>query len=339
MTRDAEVPEQRRLIAVIGGSGFIGTRLVARLREQHDLIIVDKHISGDFPTLTRQADVRDLHSLRMAVPDCAVMVNLAAEHRDDITPRSLYDEVNVEGARNLCLVAREKSIQTIVFTSTVAVYGFAPIGTDESGKIAPFADYGRTKFEAENIFRAWQAEDLKARRLVIVRPTVVFGERNRGNVYNLFRQIASGMFIMVGAGTNRKSLAYVGNVVAFLDQCLQGDAGVWTYNYIDKPDLDMNALVAIVRRTLGKPKSGRVRLPKVVALGLGHLVDLSAKISGRKFAISAIRVRKFTANSVYGTAVIPTQFTPPVPLDVAIARTIAFEFVDDNSAQTTFDSE
>jgi nucleoside-diphosphate-sugar epimerase len=70
----------------------------------------------------------------------------------------------------------------IIFTSTVAVYGFAKIGTEESGKIAPFNDYGRTKYEAEEVFKAWQAEAPEERTLVIIRPTVVFGEQNRGNV-------------------------------------------------------------------------------------------------------------------------------------------------------------
>jgi len=59
--------------------------------------------------------------------------------------KKISQQFNVGGARNLCTVAHEKNIRTIVFTSTVAVYGFAPIGTDESGKIAPFNDYGRTK--------------------------------------------------------------------------------------------------------------------------------------------------------------------------------------------------
>ena len=39
--------------------------------------------------------------------------------------------------------------------------------------------------------------------LIIVRPTVIFGEGNRGNVYNLLNQIASGKFLMVGKGENK----------------------------------------------------------------------------------------------------------------------------------------
>ena len=84
-------------------------------------------------------------------------------------------------------------------------------------------------------------EDPKIRSLVIVRPTVVFGEGNRGNVYNLLRQIASRRFLMFGDGRNKKSMAYVENVAAFIEYSLSFKKGVHIYNYIDKPDFDMNS--------------------------------------------------------------------------------------------------
>lgn len=90
--------------------------------------------------------------------DCSCIVHLAAEHRDDVHPKSLYDTVNVEGTKNVCTVAKEKKINTIIFTSSVAVYGFAPMGTNEVGTIKPFNDYGRTKYEAECILKEWQKE-------------------------------------------------------------------------------------------------------------------------------------------------------------------------------------
>jgi nucleoside-diphosphate-sugar epimerase len=120
-----------------------------------------------------------------------------------VTTRSLYDEVNVKGAENVCNACLKLGIKKIIFTSSVAVYGFAPIGTDETGKINYFNDYGRTKWLAEEKYRAWLKNDPE-NSLTIIRPTVVFGEQNRGNVYNLLRQIAEGRFLMVGKGTNKK---------------------------------------------------------------------------------------------------------------------------------------
>jgi len=328
-------------ISVIGGSGFIGTRLCSRLERTvgASFHIVDKSSSLTFGPQTRIADVRSAEALRAAVADGSVIVNLAAEHRDDVSPRSLYDDVNVQGARNICTVAREKQVRCIVFTSSVAVYGFAPLGTDESGTINTFNDYGRTKYEAEQVLRAWQGEAPDTRTLVIVRPTVVFGENNRGNVYNLLRQIAIGRFVMIGDGMNRKSMAYVENVAAFLQHSLTAPPGVHVFNYVDKPDFTMNELVAQVSNLLGRPNTSRVRLPVAAGLLIGSCFDAVARVSGRKFPISAVRVRKFCANSVYGSAAFNAGFTPPVPMEQALERTVRHEFLAPASQGPLFFSE
>lgn len=328
-------------ISVIGGSGFIGTRLCARFLSDggQRFRIIDKQRSQSYGDLTRIADVRSVEALRAAVPEGAVIVNLAAEHRDDVSPRSLYHDVNVQGARNICAVAREKHVGCIVFTSSVAVYGFAPLGADESANITPFNEYGRTKYEAEQVLRTWQEEAPDTRTLVIVRPTVVFGENNRGNVYNLLRQIAIGRFVMIGDGTNRKSMAYVENVAAFLQHSLTAPPGVHVFNYVDKPDFTMNELVALVSGLLGRPNPSRFRLPVAAGLLIGSCFDAVAKVSGRKFPISAVRVRKFCANSVYGAAAFNAGFTPPVPMDQALLRTVRHEFLAPASDRQLFFSE
>lgn len=328
-------------VDIVGGSGFIGTRLSRRLSQAEAIrfSIIDKAPSALFPERVKIADVRSIDSLRTTVTADSVVVHLAAEHRDDVRPLSLYDEVNVQGAKNLCVVAREKGVKTIVFTSTVAVYGFAPIGTDESGMIAPFNDYGRTKYEAELAFKAWQAEAPSIRTLVIVRPTVVFGEQNRGNVYNLLRQIASGRFVMVGDGKNRKSMAYVENIAAFLEFAITLKPGVHIYNYIDKPDFNMNNLVGTVNRMLGKSAAIGFRLPFVVGFMIGKVFDLAAVITGRRFAISSIRVKKFCANSVYNTALETSGFLPPVSLSDALERTVRHEFMESHDHEGVFYTE
>ena len=326
---------------VIGGSGFIGTRLVRRLDRSGmtTFQIIDKAESDAYPEQVAFADVRSVEQLRATVSDGAVIVNLAAEHRDDVWPLSLYDDVNIGGAKNICTVAREKGVQTIIFTSSVAVYGFAPIGTDEYGKIAPFNDYGRTKYEAEQVFKSWQAESPDKRTLVIIRPTVVFGEQNRGNVYNLLKQIASGKFVMVGQGENRKSMAYVENVVAFIEFSMSFKPGVHIYNYIDKPDFTMNSLVANVNRILGRSEIIRFRLPFTVGYLIGKCFDLVAAITGKRFAISSIRVKKFCANSVYATAIDKTGYLPPVSLEQAIMQTVRHEFIENHDGEPLYFSE
>lgn len=327
-------------IAVIGGSGFIGTRLCELLKQSGEAFqIVDKCISETFPDLTTVADVTRLDLLVPALNGCDAIINLAAEHRDDVRPRSLYDDVNVTGARNVCKAAEHLGVRRIIFTSTVAIYGFAPADTDESGLVAPFNDYGRTKAEAEVVFKEWQHADPSGRSLVIVRPTVVFGERNRGNVYNLLRQIASGMFVMIGTGRNRKSMAYVGNVVAFLQHMRRAPPGVHIVNYVDKPDMDMNQLVDLARCTLGRSPRWRPRLPYLAGYSIGAAMDALAFATRRTFPVSRIRVRKFCATTQFATAAHSFGFEPPYSLQEGLARTLRAEFIAKTQDGPLFYSE
>lgn len=327
-------------VAIIGGAGFIGTRLTKRLLSAGMYCrILDRKPSQSFPELSIEVDVCSIESLRRCVDAGSILINLAAEHRDDVQPRSRYDLVNVEGARNLCQVAREKGINKVVFTSSVAVYGFAPADTDEQGLINPFNDYGRTKWEAEKVLRAWQEEAPAERCLIIVRPTVVFGEGNRGNVYNLLKQIESGRFCMFGSGENCKSIAYVENVAAFLEYTLDFGPGLHLYNYVDKPDFNMNELVRLVRGTLvGKSNVG-LRLPSSLGMAIGYLADAIAWMSGRPLPVSSIRVRKFLATTQFQTAVSTVGFEAPVSLESGLRRTLQYEFLEDNSGGETFETE
>ena len=316
------------MITIVGGSGFIGSRLSKRFHA-HDrkFQIVDKRVGTTFPQHTVKADVRDFEALvEMIKGD--VIINLAAEHRDDVTPKSLYDDVNVEGAKRICEAAEQNNINKIIFTSSVAVYGFAPVGTDESGDINYFNDYGRTKYEAEQVYKAWQEKEPHTRSLVIVRPTVVFGEQNRGNVYNLLKLIASGKFVMVGDGQNVKSMAYVENIAAFLEYSIDFGPGIHLYNYVDKPDFDMNSLVKKVNKGLGRKEIIGLRIPYTIGYGLGKVVDLVAAVSGKKLPISSIRIKKFCSNTSFESAISKSGFMAPIDLGNALSKTIQHEFVD-----------
>ena len=323
---ESSVSCQSGSVLILGGSGFIGTRLTALLTEMNiPTSIGDIRVSDRFPDLWRQCDVRQRDTLVDLFRSAEVVINLAAEHRDDVRPLSRYHETNVHGASEVCTAARNAGVQKIVFTSSVAVYGFHGHPVDESGPFAPFNEYGKTKLEAEGIYRAWAAED-PARTLVIVRPSVVFGEGNRGNVYNLLHQIASGRFLMVGAGNNAKSMVYVGNIAAFLRHTLSLGPGMHIFNYVDGPDMNTNSLVEHIRRCLNKP-GNMVRIPETVALAGGHLFDGLARITGRSFAISAIRVRKFCESTQFrADRAFESGFSAPYSLGDGLARTIQFEF-------------
>jgi GlcNAc-P-P-Und epimerase len=323
---EASGPIPSGTILMLGGSGFIGTYLSSLFTQQHiPFRIGDLHPNSAFPGQSTQCDVRQRDSVADFIRDAGAIVNLAAAHRDDVRPLSLYRETNIDGAVAVCAAARRTGIQKIIFTSSVAVYGFQPAPVDENGPFAPFNEYGKTKLEAEGIYRTWAAED-PARTLVIVRPAVVFGEGNRGNVYTLLRQIATSRFFMVGDGKNIKSMAYVGNLAAFLLHAVSFGPGTHIFNYVDGPDMDTHSLVEHIRRSLS-PQRSIPRVPLALALAAGLGFDAVAHVTGRKFPISAIRVRKFCESTQFlANQVAATGFIRPYSLIDALNRTIQFEF-------------
>ncbi|MGH6884464.1 MAG: NAD-dependent epimerase/dehydratase family protein [Geminicoccales bacterium] len=321
------------MIGVIGGSGFIGTALVRALKQSgHEVRIIDRAPSKAYPEAWTEVDVRDRAALTTAVAGCTTLYHLAAEHRDDVRPATLYHDVNVTGAEHVCAAAAARRIDRIVFTSTAAVYGAADREIDETAPLRPFNEYGRTKLQAEQVFRDWAA-GAPERSLTVVRPTVVFGPDNRGNVYTLLAQIARGRAIVIGDGRNRKSLAYVENVADFLVHALSFPPGVAVYNYADKPDPDMNQLVTLAGQAVGWGRTRPIRLPYAFGLGVGLACDLIARPTGRRFAVSAARVRKYRANSQFANArCLATGFTPRHELYDALVAVIRHEFAPGTAA-------
>ncbi|MFI3270100.1 MAG: NAD-dependent epimerase/dehydratase family protein [Rikenellaceae bacterium] len=326
-------------ITTIGGSGFIGSRLIDTLKERHEFRNIDKFASPLFNDITTIANVLDVPAITEALKGTDLVVLLAAEHRDDVSPVSLYYDVNVGGMRNTLQAMEANGIKRIIFTSSVAVYGLNKENPNEEHPKDPFNHYGKTKWQAEEVLQEWY-ETHPDWNINIIRPTVVFGERNRGNVYNLLRQISSGRFAMVGRGNNKKSMAYVGNIVAFLKFFAeQKTTGYNVYNYIDKPDFTMNDLVAHVSKVLGKHIPA-THFPYWLGMLGGYCFDLLAFITRRKLAVSSVRVKKFCATTEFDATKAHTSgFKAPYTLGEGLARTLEFEFIHDASEGITFKSE
>ena len=314
-------------VLVIGGSGFIGGRLIEVLsRAGHEVTDFDLRPPTGAHGETVIGDITDAEAVSRAAAGQDVIVNLAAEHRDDVRPLSRYDLVNVDGSANVIAAAAAHGVRQLVFTSSVAIYGLDAADPDEDVPAAPFNDYGRTKLAAERLYRDWAAADPE-RGLLIVRPCVVFGEGNRGNVYNLIKQIAGGRFVRVGDGTNRKSMAYVGNVVQFLAGRLPVAPGVTVFNYADKPDLTTKELVGVVEQAVGRRRLALPAIPLWMGLAAGSVIDGIARLTRRTFPVSRIRIRKFAADTqVNADAAHATGFRAQTSLPEALRRTIATEF-------------
>lgn len=328
-------------ITIIGASGFVGTRLITTLKENTTFRItnIDKQQSHFHPEITTIANVLDKNKLTELLVGTDLVVLLAAEHRDDVSPTSLYYDVNVGGMRNTLEAMEANGIKRIVFTSSVAVYGLNKQNPNEEHPADPFNHYGKSKWQAEQVLQEWY----KAHpdwNINILRPTVIFGERNRGNVYNLLRQISGGKFLMVGKGNNKKSMAYVGNIVAFIKFLIENKTeGYNVYNYIDKPDFTMNELIDHVSKVL-KRHIPATHFPLWLGMMGGYCFDVLAFLTRKKLTVSSVRVKKFCATTQFdATKVQKSGFKAPYTLGEGLARTLEFEFIHDASEGITFKSE
>ncbi len=315
-------------IALIGGSGFLGTNLIGVLSQNpnNQLLNIDKQASIKYNSISIIANVLDKPALISSLEGAEVVVLLAAEHKDNVSPVSLYYDVNVGGIKNTLEAMEVNGIKRIVFTSSVAIYGLDKENPSENTLADPFNHYGKSKWEAEEVLQKWY-ESHPDWNINIIRPTVIFGEGNRGNVYNLLKQIASGKFLMIGKGNNKKSMSYIGNIVAFIEFLTSKKAvGYEVYNYVDKPDFTTNDLVYHTGEVLNK-HIPTTHIPYWLGMLGGYGFDVIGWILRKKLTVSSVRVKKFCAVTQFdSTKAMNSGFVPPFAIEEGLRRTLEAEF-------------
>ena len=325
------------MILVIGGSGFVGSFLIKSYKAK-GIKNIDKKKSPFFDDITSKVDIRNYSQIKIE-PEVETVVLLAAEHRDDVRPTSLYYDVNVEGTKNVLKAMDKVGVKNLIFTSSVAIYGLNKDNPDETHFEDPFNDYGKSKWQAEKVIKKWYKSDPAQKSVTIIRPTVIFGERNRGNVYNLLKQISSGKFLMVGHGLNKKSMAYVGNVVSFIiNRISLKEKGYNIYNYSDKPDFNMLDLVNLIEKKMDI-RISKIKIPFFLGYLGGLLFDFASKISSKKFSVSSVRVKKFCATTQFDSNKAYRVFKPPFSLEQGLNKTLEHEFINPKKDSVLFYSK
>jgi nucleoside-diphosphate-sugar epimerase len=325
------------MIQVIGGSGFVGSFLLQELKN-FKVSNLDKNTSPFFNEITTLGNIRKKEDLTFS-KEVSSVVLLAAEHRDNVSPTSLYYDVNVEGTRNVLEAMDKSGIKNLIFTSSVAIYGLNKDNPDENHDQDPFNHYGKSKWEAELVIKEWYENDSTNKSVTILRPTVIFGERNRGNVYNLLKQISSGKFIMIGKGKNKKSMAYVGNIVALIkDRLLKMELGYNVFNYADKPDFSMNELTQLIEKKMNI-KIPKERIPFWMGMLAGYGFDLISLLSRKNLSVSSVRIKKFCATTQFDSSKVHNIFKAPYSLKEGLDKTLEHEFINTKEDEVLFYSE
>ncbi len=283
-------------VAVTGGRGFIGERLVARLLE----------LGAEVRVLTRNprsqaarhlsfmyGDLTDVESDLASFLDGAdILFHCAGEvHRQE-----WMHAVNVEGTRRLIEAARNR-IGRWVQLSSVGAYGPVERGVvTEDWPEVPVGEYERSKTEADHLVR--QAAMGGAFPAVLLRPSIVYGPtmRNRSLV-QLITAIDRGFFFFIGPPGATANYVHVDNVVNALVLCGSNDQALGR-DFIVSDHRPLESFVGIICEVLKRPVP-RLRLPKLLA-------QVLAQIGGRMhgFPLTPGRVAALTNRTVYSTGLI-----------------------------------
>ena len=315
---------------VTGVSGFIGGHLAASLR--HSGIAVRGLVRGGSQARvpegveTSVGDIRDAAAVRAAVSGCDLVFHLAAAAPaagSDEENAVVCRQVNVDGTRVLVEAAGRAGVARIVFFSTVKAMGESTRGVaDESTQTRPADIYGSTKLEAETIvFEAARAGGPKA---VCLRPVLVYGPGQKGNLERLFAAIERGRFPPLPESTGRRSLVHVKSLVeAALLSALRPEASGQCYIVADLA-LSARQLQAAVGRALGRPAPGR-GLPLPVFRAAARLGDVLGRLGLGRFPLDSARLEKLVAAAEYSAEKIGRDlgWRPFLDLDQALAEIVA----------------
>ncbi len=309
---------------ITGGAGFIGRHLAVALGADGWAVRTLDLVDGPPASPSVEAMVGsllDAAAVDRATTGADVVLHLAAKHRFfGVTPEE-FERVNVEGTRTVLDAARTHGVRRVVFYSTVAVYGEPGDPTTEETPTRPTTPYGRTKLEAERLVAAWvtEAED---RTALVVRPTVVFGPGNRGNVFRLMRQIGSGLFVPVGEGLNVKSVAYVENLVAATRFLMaRARPGIDVYNYADEPHLSFREIATLIHRHLGRSMRSYA-LPVGPMLAAVAPIEMLARLGGVDLPVRTAILKMNRATHHTSGKLRAAGFRQEVSIDEGLRRMV-----------------
>lgn len=306
------------IVAITGGTGFIGRGLVARHLARGDTVrILTRRPAAAVPF----GDAVDLIHGDLAgggtclapfAEGAAILYHCAGEIRD---PARMH-AVHVEGTRCL-LAAADRRIGRWVQLSSVGTYGPQRDGmVTEGTPLRPQGVYEETKAESDRLVLAAASSGLVSS---LLRPSIVFGpEMTNQSLFQLIATIDRGRFFFIGAPDAGANYIYVDNVIDGLVRCgTMPEAAGHTYNLSDRRTLE--SFIGAIARALGRPVPNR-RLPE-------RPVRWAARLAGRlpRVPLTEARVDALTTRVTYSSTRIERElgYAPPVSMEEGLRRVVA----------------
>lgn len=293
-----------KTIVIFGGAGYIGTHLATYalkngLADKVVLAdIIPSRLEGQPGVEYHQIDVRKPIPFNIVSEAPDWIFNFAAIHREPGHAPHEYFDTNLKGADNVCNFSEETGCKNIFFTSSISVYGPTSGPTDENSPICPISPYGGSKYPAELIHQKWMVQK-PDRRLIVIRPGVVYGPQDPGNIGRMVNAIQNGYFAFPGSMDVHKSYGYIYGLLDSIRFTINSGERFITYNYVETPTETLGVIANAVKTFVGS-KAPIFSLPTGLLLPAAHVVQAMA---GAKNPIHPVRVRKASLS----THIIPSK--------------------------------
>lgn len=206
-------------ILITGGTGFIGTRLALRCKQNGDSVFVlgrentpaeaqNKKFLEEQVIKVLLGGVDDKNTITEAVKGIDVVFHLAAAQHEMNIPDKVFWDVNVEGTRNLLDASVKNNVRRFVHGSTIGVYGVLDGEIDENSTCNPDNIYGKTKLEGEKLVLSYK----NLLPVSVIRIPETYGPGDR-RLLKLFKAIQKKVFVLIGNGKNLHHLIFVEDLV------------------------------------------------------------------------------------------------------------------------------
>lgn len=240
-------------ILITGIHGFVGSNLVRSLKMSHSIYgldIVTPEVDGVIKTFTW----KELDNL----PNVDIVIHLAGKAHDvkSKSKTSVYFEVNTELTKQMFDWFEKSQAKKFIFFSSVKAVADKVIGNILTEDVVPLpvGPYGESKIAAENYILS-KSEQLiiNNKFMYILRPCMIHGPGNKGNLNLLYKLVLKGIPYPLGAFENRRSFTSIDNLNFVIEQLVEMNVASGIYNIADDETLSTNELILLIANTLNKP--------------------------------------------------------------------------------------
>jgi nucleoside-diphosphate-sugar epimerase len=252
---------ETKLIVVTGATGFIGCHLLPALNNQ-DLQLVltvrhhlSKELNSDYKVVN-VGEIDEKTDWTEALIEVDTIIHLAARahqlNDQAVDPEAEFLRVNYEGTKNLVRQAIASGVKHFIFISSIgAMATLSEQVLTEESPCHPDTPYGRSKLQAEKALTELCHDSPMT--WTIIRPTLVYGAGNPGNMERLIKLVKRGLPLPLGSIHNQKSFLYVGNLVDAIATCIDHpNAKNQTFIISDGEDLSTSDLIRRLGKALDK---------------------------------------------------------------------------------------